>query len=61
MTRTHKDGIKPGIYVFPVVKFLVDMMVNADARSGDRFLPVNLVPIGGGFAIPSQEKPIPFR
>jgi hypothetical protein len=50
MAMTYKDSIKPGVYMFPVVKFLVDMMLNANTRSSDGFFPVNLVHVIEGFA-----------
>jgi len=52
MARTYKDGIEPGVYMFPVVKFLVDVRLNANTRSSEGFFPVHLMHIVGGFTGP---------
>lgn len=49
MAGTYKDCIKPGVYMFPIVKFFVDVVLDANTRSGGGFLPVNLMKVIEGF------------
>jgi len=51
---THKDGIEPSVYMFPIVQFLVDVLLDANTRSSDGFLPVDLTHVSEGFATPSR-------
>ena len=43
MTGTYKYSIKPSVYMFPIVQLLVDVLLDANARSGEGFLPVDLM------------------
>ena len=50
MEVTHKDSVKPSIYMFPVVQFFVDMLLDTNTTSSDGFLPVNLSLVSKGVA-----------
>ena len=51
----HKHSVEASIYVFSVVQFLVDMLLNANTASGEGFLPVDLLLISYGVGTnPSQ-------
>ena len=54
MAATYKDDIKPSVYMFPIIQLLIDVVLNANTRSGDGFLPVNLIHVIEGFAAPSR-------
>lgn len=45
---THEDSVEASIYVFPVVQFLVNMLLNTNTAGGNGFLPVDLLPISQG-------------
>ena len=42
MGATYEDSIKPSVYMFSVVQFLVDVLLDTNTTGGDRFLPVDL-------------------
>ena len=51
---THQDSIKPSIYMFPIVQFLVDVLLDANTTNSDGFLPVDLPLVSEGVAPTSR-------
>lgn len=45
MAMTHENCVETSVYVLPIVQFLVNMLLNTNAASRDRFLPVNLLSV----------------
>jgi len=60
MTGTYKDSVKPSVYVFSIIQFLVDVLLDANARSSDGLLPVDLTYISEGFTTPSRLHTVPL-
>ena len=59
MITTHKDGVEASVYVFPVIQFLVDVLLHTNTASGGRFFPVNLLLVSQG--ISSDARNLLFR
>ena len=55
MGGTYKNGVKPSVYMFPIVQFLIDVLLDANTGGSNGFLPIDLTHVSEGFAAP----PIP--
>lgn len=58
MVATHKDSVKPSIYMFPVIQFLVDMLLHAYTAGSDGFLPVDLLCVSMGVFPPPGQRTV---